>query len=458
MATVKDYEDRVLISGGGIVAFYSAQFLASRGVKVLLVHSSEFFRDIEAVYFNGSLDSTYSDAHGKGGLSKFWEFQLMKPSICAFQTRPWISKSHALSHQELFDNEGIELQKELGLHSFSNLRLPWIRKLGHKSLIPVLSQFLPRSNYQEIFRVESSQNIEVFEGFLVHSFKENIADGSIEVEVRDLEGRVTKILCASLVLAAGTIGNAKILNSTQISHKKNLWPTLGKSVQDHQIINLGIFRPRHRNPVRFAIPTFRRHGYSWKQKFQITNLSDSSWKIPDFALEVTPLLSAHLIKSGAPNRLKKLSNALSNWVFRVFAFDLHHKKRSVQCELLTEDYHENRMELAFMGNNVFIQNLTLPPIVFDDIRLLSIQALKNAGYESDDPTFIMQNSAYHLMGSTPIGESAADSVVDATGSLHGFRKVKVLGLSSLSPVGFVNPTFSALVNARIFLEELIPNS
>ena len=67
MSKVEDYQDYVLVSGGGIVAYYSAKFLAAKGIKVLLIHSSPAFRESEFVYINGELDSTYSDAHGKGG-------------------------------------------------------------------------------------------------------------------------------------------------------------------------------------------------------------------------------------------------------------------------------------------------------------------------------------------------------------------------------------------------------
>ena len=338
------------------------------------------------------------------------------------------------------------------------MRLPWRRRQYREILFPVLSQFLSHDRYFEIFNVKNSQNIQVFEGFIVHNFKESSTLERMEVEVRDLEGRPTKILCKALVLAAGTIGNAKILNSTQAVYKKNLWPALGKMVQDHQIISLGAFRPKSRKSSRFAIPTFQKYGSTWKQKFQITNLTSTSAATPDFAIEVTPLISDPNFESGTATFCGRLSNAFSRWIFVKFGLDLDHKHRSVQCEILTEDYHENRQKLVFKKDKVFVQKVSTSPVEFVDVRKLTIDALSKVGYEPCDTNQFAKRSAYHLMGSTPMGNSVLDSVVDLTGTLHGFSRVKILGLSSLSAVGFVNPTFSALVNARVFLEDLVINS
>jgi len=458
LSKVEDYKDYVLVSGGGIVAYYSAKFLAAKGVKVLLIHSSQAFRESEFVYINGELDSTYSDAHGKGGLSKFWEFQLMQPSPCAFADRPWISTGVGLADKKLFEKEEVALQKDLQLHFFSNMRLPWGRRQNRKILLPVLSQFLSHERYFEIFNVENSPNIQVFNGFIVHSFKESSTLERMEVEVRDLEGRPTKILCKALVLAAGTIGNAKILNSTQAVYKKNLWPALGKMVQDHQIISLGAFRPKSRKSSRFAIPTFQKYGSTWKQKFQIANSARASAETPDFAIEVTPLISYPNFESGVAKFCGRLWNAFARWIFVNFALDLDHKHRSVQCEILTEDYYENRQELVFEKDKVFVRKVSTSTVDFGNVRELTIDALSKVGYEPWETTQFATRSAYHLMGSTPMGNSVLDSVVDLTGTLHGFSRVKILGLSTLSAVGFVNPTFAALVNARVFLQDLVINS
>ena len=458
MSKVEDYQDYVIVSGGGIVAYYSVKFLAAKGIKVLLIHSSQAFRESEFVYINGELDSTYSDAHGKGGLSKFWEFQLMQPSPCAFEDRPWVSRGVGLADKKLFEKEGIALQKDLQLYLFSDMRLPWRRRQHREILFPVLSQFLSRKRYFEIFNVENSPNIQVFDGFIVHNFKESSTLERMEVEVRDLEGQPTKILCKALVLAAGTIGNAKILNSTQAGYKKNLWPALGKMVQDHRIISLGVFRPKSGKSSRFAIPTFQKYGSTWKQKFQIANSTNASVATPDFAIEVTPLISYPVFESGVATFFGRLSNAFSRWIFVKFGLHIDHKKRSVQCEILTEDYHENRLELVFEKDKVFVQKVSTSTIDFGGVCKLTIDALSKVGYEPCDTNQIATRSAYHLMGSTPMGNSVLDSVVDLTGTLHGFSRVKILGLSTLSAVGFVNPTFSALVNARVFLEDLVINS
>lgn len=457
MSESNDFSNHILVVGGGITAYYAANFLAKSGFPVILVHMVVGHPGSKEVHLDGISDSTYSSSSGKGGLTKFWEFQLMYPSESAFIERSWVASGNYIRDEDIFRRESAALEREFDLQDFKRFRPKFQKDFRSQIFEGVSSQFLSRHHYRNIFIPVNKANPMVFEGFAVDSFQFDEALNKYEVSIVDSLKQRTLLTCKALVLAAGTIGNAQILNETQKNHKLTLWPTLGTSLYDHSIVDIGVFLPRSILSTRFRIPTYKRNQSLGKVKYQIPFQVQKRFRFPDFAVEITPLPRTASQFKGVRGWVSRVVTSVSNRLFLRTCFDIIPRPRKIRCEILMEHSSLRIARLSFDEDGIAIQHNYLDDELKAQIIGYVDQALAKSGYFPIHPREIRARSAYHLMGSTPMGYDATDSVVDFKGSLHGFKRVKIVGLSNLSTVGFVNPTYSGLVQCRAILKDLIVN-
>jgi hypothetical protein len=195
-----------------------------------------------------------------------------------------------------------------------------------------------------------------------------------------------------------------------------------------------------------------------KLKYRVSRDVQKKFSFPDFAIELTPIERRARKSDGFFWSIYHLIITLSNRLFSRTGFDFIITPRSLQCQLLLESTSLDSLVLTFDGDKTLIQNSGKKLDKVPEVVEFVIKALDSAGYRLHGQIKLDLRTAYHLMGSTPMGRSPSDSVVNFSGGLHGFPGVIIVCLSTLSTVGFVNPTFPALVQGRIVLKNLLLNS
>lgn len=453
-----DLSDRLLVVGSGLIALDAILTLAKEGIRTSYVSSTPRLNEGSNVFINGVLDSTFADSQGLGGMSKFWAGQLMKMEKRHFQERLELGFTKFIEYEKYCQASKL-VESDYGLSDFNLLRLPLCKRILTKRLPGyeyIFSQFVETNIYSKLIKQIERLNLVELPPLRVMYF-ENTSSNRVEVTCKNLAGEKILIICRSLLLAAGTIGNTEIVLRSR-EHSPNRFfqsSPIGQYLVDHPIIDLGTFEVRRSRLLNFKVnQVLLRGNLRIKSKLMPKLTPNEIRSYADAIIEIAPRLTNSY--AGNSKLFKKVSSALI-LLFTYFGVDLRLGRRLIDVTLHLEQVasKQNCIKLDEQSDDVqvWLQLSALDNRSIEKYKLEVQNLLASFGYKRQTEPTSESVIAYHFSGSLRMGENPTQSVVNMNSEIHCNTDVTVLGLSNFPTTGFTNPTFSGLVFNRILLSK-----
>lgn len=474
------------IVGAGTVGIYIAGLLAEYGHSVLLVeagdsmgHRKESILDTNFVTAE-HLGSRGAWTTGLGGTSQLWGGQL-------WPWQAWELEHESVQGVKRWPIDYAEVQAYYG-KVLNRLGLSQVHRQVHEfGDLSGRSNSLDQGDFEMKFStwlgwrkrnfgrnrllLRAIRSAVIESGIIVDRIETGSAVNAV-VHGRDPENSLRSFTAKKVVLAAGTLGNTRILAGSEIS---TLLPALGTGFMDHvskRVVELTIFdwkKFRRFASHRFQkgvltspriVPTEayirRRQLLPCYAHFEFQLREDSfPARLREF-LRVKqqgarPTGFARLLAAGLsdlPDLLEAIVSSVprgerpivrsSTAYLRVDVQQpvratsrltwLHDKRDGVKLDLSWDVGQEEASAANAFGKEV-------------------MTALERAGIGATSvrefPDSDLQD-IFHMMGGTPMGESSHDAVVDSDQRVFGTANVYVTGASVFPSGGLANPTYTAL--------------
>lgn len=267
----------------------------------------------------------------------------------------------------------------------------------------------------------------------------------------DEKGAPAEQLARLVILCGSVVGNpALLLNSRSAAHPNGIGngaDLVGRSVMTHGLIQiLGLF-PEATEPHRGVVGAHLISHEAYAKTATPGAFGSRQWLI-------APSIKPNDLAGLAAARMDLNGAALDAFMQRAVR---HAANMIGMCEALPDP--ANRVELDGRRNAWGVEGARITHRFSDDAKRLfetmkaEGQAIFKAGGATETWTTGM-NSA-HLMGGTPMGRSAADSVTDSYGRVRGIDNLYIAGPGLFPTAGAVNPTFTLHALALRTAEHLI---
>lgn len=319
----------------------------------------------------------------------------------------------------------------------------------------------------------------VLEGVVVNRIRE-IASGATEIELRDDAGALSQIPAKNVVLAAGTLGNARILRNSEVSHDL---PALGRGYLDHVSKRIARVDVLDWNRFRgFSAPKSVRGVLASPRIVPGLDFLNHHQLLPCYAhwefesprsgavASLRALLRAGQTGEPRPPVAATLSNLRgeSGELAEALARGVRHRERPVPkssqpyLRLDVQQPSRNDVQLEWSENEAAPdypsmslswrtgseESATAQAIthrLVDFLNSLNVGAAVHAL-----PAGGAFEDIFHMMGGTRMAATPAEGVVDRDCKVFGTTNVFVAGASVFPSGGMANPTFTALaLTARI---------
>lgn len=337
-----------------------------------------------------------------------------------------------------------------------------------------------RRNFGKNSAIRSQlRNATVREGVVVNRVSKT-GSGASEVELRDETGARAKLSARNVVLAAGTLGNARILRNSEVSQEL---PALGRGFLDHvskriarvDVVDWNRFRgfsaPR---TVRGVLASPRIvPGLEFLNKHQLLPCY-AHWEFASprsgAVASLRTLLRAGQTGEPRPPLATLLADVggESGELAEALARSVRYRERPVPrssqpyLRLDVQQPTRNDVQLEWSENKAQPEypNLELAWRTGDE-ELATAEAMTDRLVDflnsldtgaalhrlPPDDTF---EDIFHMMGGTRMSATSAEGVVDLDCKVFGTSNVFVAGASVFPSGGMANPTFTALaLTARI---------
>lgn len=481
----------VCVVGGGTVGLFVAADQSARGKSVIVLEAGRHRGDNKDHLLGprpvrGShRGSEEAWTTGLGGTSQLWGGQLWPWQEWEFAglTQSGIS-AWPLEYGEISPYYGRVL-RGLGLpdtHAHIHGRF------GSAGKLPTMqandyslrySSWIDRSrrNFGKNTAIRAKlRTATVLEGVVANRIS-NVGSGSSEIEVRAESGALSTISAKNVILAAGTLGNARIIRNSEISQDL---PALGRGFMDHvskriaqvDVMDWNKFRafsapktirgvlasPRIVPAVDFlnmhrALPCYAHWEFASPSTGAVASLR--SWLRAGQTGERRTPVSTVLAHIGGE------SGGLAEAVVRGVRFgerpvpkssqpylrlDVQQPTRDdVQLEWTVNKEHPEYPNLSLSwrtGQEEFATAAAVTDKLLAFINSLDIGAAVHK-LPSDDAF----EDIFHMMGGTRMSATSTDGVVNPDCMIFGTTNIFVAGASIFPSGGMANPTFTALALA-----------
>ena len=413
-----------------------------------------------------------------GGATTLWGGQALPFQKLDFAERPWVPMPGWPIKFEEVDCHYPQARKFMGLPDrIADTVVEDIKARIASVISPDLEILVSEWTAEpDLFRVkrrnlEAAEDIDILthcHAVKVLSQGENRRKNGIVV--RSADGTSLDILSPVVILAAGTVENARLLLETQHSDQSlRLSPVLGRCFQDHVTCNYARLMPK--NPRQI----WRSFGKRYLGRGRLM----PKWHLPSSIQEGSQILNAacHIIPEGGNlaeiGRLlsKKKWGQLLGLAPSLFCYALNrtvfHQEywwaRSFIVELHVEQ--EPQLESMVSLGNDRIGTEYLKPVLKWEISDLTVKTIQMAGKyfvnaleaagmgtceilvdtaSADGGIRDAVCDVYHMMGTTRMGHRATTAVVDVNCEVFGMPGVYVAGASVFPTGSFSNPTLTAL--------------
>lgn len=511
VTTRKTAGPRVVVIGAGAVGLYAAGQLAARGQDVVVIEAGKpdlgrFAADSYTVAGRPHAGIRLGRARTLGGTTTLWGGQLVEFQPHDFNGRSWLPDSAwPISYDEIapyyrptYLNLGISprvLDDNEVWRGVSTDR----PSLGTDFEV-FFTRWLAIPNFAEIFaaQIQKDERLSVLTGHAATGFR-GTAGRVQAVRVTDEKGKSSWIEADTVILAAGTIENARLLLHTAADPAWDApWsrnPNPGRHFQDHLGGRIGSFHPVEKRQFFRMFSNITYAGHKFQPKVRPV----------DEVLESTPIyntqiffgfeseISEHLVflkqflraalygrKPAGIGDFFRKATQLSRylvplmwkyaWEHRVFVpstakIIVHAQAEQSPCAEST--IRIDRSVLDANGLPRVILDWRLSGGDLESLREFAVRlraAFEAAGIgelriEEDllalNPAFLSRmGDTYHQAGGTVMGTSEQDGVVDRDLRVFGTENVYVTGAGIFRTASNANTTFTALTFTTRLVDHL----
>ena len=416
-----------------------------------------------------------------GGATTLWGGQALPFQRFDFGHRPWVELPGWPIPFEEVDRYYGRARAYLGLPDhFPENVLADIRKTTASNISPdlevLVSEWTARPNLFQVKRnsLQTAKNIDVVTDCQVVKLLPSGEGQRHNGAMLRSDSGASLVICAPvIILASGTVENARILLETQrVAPRVQLSPLLGRCFQDHVVCNFARLLPK--NPRQISRSFGKRYcrGGKLMPKCHLPAKVQEQNRVLNAACHIIPE-GGNLAELGRLRherkwaRLLKLVPALARYaVERVVFGHEYWWDRSFILELHAEQ--EPCLQSAVTLGNDVLQEGHHKPVLHWEVSSLTLQTIRVAGqyfmdllttagvgsfenYFGQPPTESELRAAirdvYHMMGTTRMGTSIASGVVDVNSEVLGLPGVYVAGASVFPTGSFSNPTLTAIALA-----------
>jgi choline dehydrogenase-like flavoprotein len=502
---------RVVVIGAGAVGLYAASQLAARGRDVVVIEAGD-------THLGNFADKSYTSvgrAHtgiklgrsrSMGGTTNLWGGQLVEFQPIDFEGRAWLPRSKwPVTYKEIapyyrptYQNLGTPLnliEDDAVWRGISCVR----PDLGREFEV-FFTRWMGTPNFAELFakQIEADEKLSVLTGFAAVGFR---GDGAriAAVRIANDKGQSQWIEADTVILAAGTIENARLLlHTAQDSDWQAPWrgnENVGRAFQDHLGGKIASFEPANKREFFKMFSNVVYAGHKFQPKIRMRNDVQKEHQMYNtqvfFAFESE--ISEHMVylkqfmRAALYNR--KFSgigdlfrNALGMarylvplmwkyvWDHRVFVpstakilmhVQAEHAPRAESCisvdQSVVDSYGLARVVLDWrLEGNELASLREFATRIRDALQSSEIGILKiDEELLSLDQHFLSRlGDTYHQAGGTNMAESERDGVVDKNLRVFGTENLYVTGAGVFPTTSNANTTFTALAFTTRLVDHL----
>lgn len=500
-----------MVIGGGAVGLYAASQLVERGREVIVIeagdtHLGNFPADSYTSVGRDHSGVRIGRSRTLGGTTNLWGGQLVEFQPLDFNGRDWLPGScWPVSYEELapfykptYQNLGVPAQfiDDDAVWRGISTQCP---NVGTEFEV-FFTRWLEVPNFAEIFakQMQTHERLSVLTGHTVTGFRGN--DKRIgAVRAVDSKGQAHWIEADTVILAAGTIENARLLLHTgRDSEWQAPWSgnrNIGRYFQDHLGGKIASFHPADK-PAFFRMfsnivysgrkfqPKLRmRDGVQTRRQLYNTQVFFAfESEISEHMVYLKQFLRAALYSRKLTGVGDMFRNAFGMarymvplmwkyvWDHRVFVPSTAKILMHVQCE------HAPLADSCITIDSSVVDQYGLPRVLVDwridgnelsSLREFALQvreALTSMGIgelkiDEDllalNPAFLSKlGDTYHQAGGTNMAHSEKDGVVDKDLRVFGTENLYVAGASVFPTTSNANTTFTALTFTTRLVEHL----
>lgn len=312
-------------------------------------------------------------------------------------------------------------------------------------------------------------------------------DAVAGVEVRSPGGRIQVLPCAQLVLAAGAIENARLL---QLSDDEGIGlgdgrESTGRYLQSHPVVMTADVLPRDPRSlaeryvavrlrgrrlfpkVRLAAQAQEAHGLLNANAVLLHDFDDAAFAASRRLLDAVRRRDPASVRAGDVRRALGAGGPVVRDVYRRLARGLPTAQTAaaVRLQVWLEQEPDPRSRLVLgreldglglrravadwrVSDAELRTSRTLTRWVAEDLERLGVATLRELPAMHDDDAWLGTfRDAAHPAGTTRMSRSARDGVVDADLAVHGLRGLWVVGSSVFPVAGYANPTLTIVALA-----------
>jgi choline dehydrogenase-like flavoprotein len=502
---------RVVVIGAGAVGLYAASQLAARGLDVVVIEAgntqlgsfqSESYLSIGRPHTGIKLGRCRS----MGGTTNLWGGQLVEFQPIDFDGRSWLPGSEwpvryseiAPYYKPTYLNLGtpINLIEDDAVWRGVSCDRP---DLGPEFEV-FFTRWMGTPNFAELFakQIQGDEKLSVLTGFTAVEFRGN-ATRIEAVRVVNEQGQSHWIVADTVILAAGTIENARLLlHTAQTSTWTAPWSgnrNVGRWFQDHLGGKIAAFEPANKREFFKMFSNIVYAGHKFQPKIRMRNDAQMRRQLYNtqvfFAFESE--ISEHMVylkqfmRAALYNRKfsgigDMFRNAMGMarylvplmwkyvWDHRVFVPSTAKILMHVQSE------HGPLAESRITIDKTAVDSFGLARVVLDwrlagnelaslrDFAMQIQDALQNAGIgqlkiDEDllalDPNILAKlGDTYHQAGGTNMATSPEQGVVDRNLRVFGTDNLYVTGAGVFPTTSNANTTFTALAFTTRLVDHL----
>jgi len=502
----------VVIVGAGAVGMHLAAQVALRGRQVVLLESggrmidsfpAETFEVVGRKHDGIGIGRSVA----LGGTTNLWGGQLVEFMPSDLEGRDWLPRSRwPIRYEELapyyaqtYEALGVEAEFQRDDAVWDGIRKPPPR-LTHGVEV-FLTRWLSTPNIATYYRREIDANPNLIVVLDAKSVGFDGAEGQLTgVRVVDKTGNRRVVPGRDIVLAAGTIENARLLLHTAADSSWDCpWrdnDSVGRWFQDHLGGNLARIRPRNAKAFYDVFCTVVLRGQKFQPKVRLLDsvlqseprLNCQAMIVFENSIRENLVFLKQFVKAAIYSRkIGSLTELLRNvlacsrhMIPLMWKFIVEHRvlipsgsRISLAVQAEVEPLRESRIKIDPSARDQF----GLPKVVLDwklsgrelSDMLAFARRVESAFQEADladlelvpklaaeNPAFLdMLRDTNHQSGGCVMGESAADGVVDRDLRVFGADNLYAAGACVFRTCSNANSTFTAMALATRLADHLV---
>lgn len=484
----------ICIVGAGAAGITLATQLARKGISVLLLEGGQesISGDSQSLYQAEQTGMPYFDMTAcrlrfLGGTTNHWGGYCRENDPIDYEARPSIGlqgwpisfkdvRPYVEKAAQILGIDAENFDPKMALAEYPELSAGLLddksSKLESKVFLMARKKRF-KTDYGE--ELKTDDRITVLLGANATNLNVDSAGTTVSsIDVKTTRGNAFKVQARTFVLAAHAVGNARLLLVSNAVHKNgigNHYGHVGKYFMEHPFVASGLFFPESNFPKVYSHETMQRIGIN--ANLSLTREAMHEKGILQYYCRFVPLYgfedtekALKRVSDGFMHPLdQRMVRALTKVTQRPWdsmrvlgshvgvyhpqpiAYSLEHRIEQApnpnSCVQLSDSLDALGMRKIVLNwdlNELDYRTFTIGQEVVES----ELQRLKLGRFESPALTpDVIRRSAeghYHHIGTTRMGFSERDSVVDASCKVHGISNLYVAGSGIFATSGYSGPT------------------